>query len=137
MRRVLLISTCLVFISCFHSVSLRKSHRGLEYKCLFYRLYLFFLRSWLFVLKLRFLSVFTFAFLIIYVRTFRFRQLLNSMDNKDFMTWMLKPFMDVDKLVLVMSILKNFVVTWICLSLCFQITTNSNQWKRVYIFYLV
>ena len=56
--RSLLINTRLVFISYLVSVPLRKGYRGLEYKYLFVRLYLFF-----------------FAFLIIYIETFGFRRL--------------------------------------------------------------
>ena len=48
--RSLLINTRLVFISYFVSVPLRKGHRGLEYKCLFYRLHLFLMHFWWFVL---------------------------------------------------------------------------------------
>ena len=49
----LLINTCLVFISYFVSVPLRKGYRVLEYQCSFVRLYLF-----------------LFAFLIIFIETF-------------------------------------------------------------------
>ena len=52
----------LVFISYFNSVPLRKGYSGLKYKCLFYRLYIFLLHFLLFVLKLWFLSVSSFAF---------------------------------------------------------------------------
>ena len=44
--------------------------------------------------------------------------------DKNFMMWMLELLMVVDKLGLVMNIWKNFVFTWIFLSLCFQIIIN-------------
>ena len=55
--RSLLINPCLVFISYFVSVPLRKGYRGLEYKGSFVRLYLC-----------------LFIFLIIYGETFGFRR---------------------------------------------------------------
>ena len=48
--RSLLINARLVFISYFDSVLLRKGYSGLEHKCLFYRLHLFPLHFWWFVL---------------------------------------------------------------------------------------
>ena len=49
--------------------------------------------------------------------------------DKNFMMWMVELFMDVDKLMLVMNIFKNFVVIWVCLSLYFQITTKTFRWN--------
>ena len=50
------LNTRLVFISYFDSVSLRKTYKGLEYECLFYRLQL--LRSLLINTRLVFISYF-------------------------------------------------------------------------------